>query len=216
MYCTRLTENTGSTKSTKFAICTQSHDFVGLYLRNKCIYRQSEKIYQMSSQYGEIRPTNGSDRFTSLGHPANFNRFRFLALLLQRRRSPETNQTLHDLWSSPGLVHYIYILAAFASWQNFAACKIHLRPSLAFSYIGRVTAWHFSRGSQPNFAAWYSLYSAGRPSRWASAHILVGNFLRPVFTASPLQHVSDVHPKFALRPHHVWKCGIHPICNGWD
>jgi len=41
-----------------------------------------------------------------LGTPANFNCFRVLASLLQRRRSTEANQTLHDLWSSPGLVHY--------------------------------------------------------------------------------------------------------------
>jgi len=32
-------------------------------------------------------------------------------------------------------------------------------------------------------------------------------FLRPVFSASPVQHISDLHPKFALRPHHVWKTG---------
>jgi len=25
-----------------------------------------------------------------------------------------------------------------------------------------------------------------------------------------MQHVSDLHPKFALRPHHVWKYGRHP------
>jgi len=38
-----------------------------------------------------------------------------------------------------------------------------------------------------------------------------GDFLRPVFSASPVQHVSDLHLKFALRPHHVWKkssCGF--------
>ena len=29
-------------------------------------------------------------------------------------------------------------------------------------------------------------------------------FLQPVFPASLVQHVSDLHPKFALRPHHVW------------
>jgi len=39
-------------------------------------------------------------------------------------------------------------------------------------------------------------------------------FLRPVFSASRVQHVSDLHPKFALRPHHVWKYGRHPICDG--
>jgi len=39
-------------------------------------------------------------------------------------------------------------------------------------------------------------------------------FLRPVFTASRMQHVSDLHPKFALRPHHVSKYSRHPICDG--
>jgi len=33
-----------------------------------------------------------------------------------------------------------------------------------------------------------------------------------VFSASRLQQVSDLHLKFALRPHHVWKYGRHPIC----
>ena len=44
--------------------------------------------------------------------------------------------------------------ANFASWQRYA--------------------WHSSRGRQPNFAALNRgrhLYSAGRPSRWVSAHI---------------------------------------------
>jgi len=31
-----------------------------------------------------------------------------------------------------------------------------------------------------------------------------------------VQQVSDLHFKFALRPHHVWKYGRHPICGGWD
>ena len=38
----------------------------------------------------------------------------------------------------------------------------------------RVTARHSSSGRKPNFAAlnrWRHLYSAGRPSRWALAHI---------------------------------------------
>ena len=40
-----------------------------------------------------------------------------------------------------------------------------------------------------------------------------GDFLRPVFAVSHMQHDSDLHPKFALRPHHVWKYGKHPICD---
>jgi len=34
---------------------------------------------------------------------------------------------------------------------------------------------------------------------------LDGKFLRPVFSASRVQHISDLHSKFALRRHHVWK-----------
>ena len=43
-----------------------------------------------------------------------------------------------------------------------------------------------------------------------------GDFLRPVFSASRMQHISDMHSKFALRPHHVWKYGRHPISDRWD
>jgi len=51
-----------------------------------------------------------------------------------------------------------------------------------------------------------------RIARWCRD----GDFLCPVFTASRVQHVSDVHSKFALRPHHVLKYGRHPICDSWN
>jgi len=44
----------------------------------------------------------------------------------------------------------------------------------------------------------------------------LGTFLHPVFSASRMQHVSDLHLKFALRPHHVCKYGRHQLCDGWD
>jgi len=31
-----------------------------------------------------------------------------------------------------------------------------------------------------------------------------------------VQHISDLHSKFALRPHDVWKYGRHPMCSRWD
>jgi len=43
-----------------------------------------------------------------------------------------------------------------------------------------------------------------------------GDFLRPAFLASRLQHVSDLRPKFTLRPHHVSKYGRHPVSDRWD
>ena len=40
---------------------------------------------------------------------------------------------------------------------------------------------------------------------------IFGNFLGPAFPASRVQHISDVHSKYAPSPHHVWKYGRHPI-----
>jgi len=107
------------------------------------------------------------------GTPTNFNGFRVLASLLQRHRSPDVNQTLHDvrLW-------------AVVPNRILPGAKFTLRPSLGFSSIGRVTARHcmeqcasvklcgvvqgmdlplaprhFEHRAQPIFR--------GRPSRWA-------------------------------------------------
>jgi len=104
------------------------------------------------------------------GTPANFNfnGFCVLASLLQRRRSPEANQTLHDVWPFPGLVQYIYIYiyiytlsGALAPERILPAAKFTLSSSLAFSYIGSVTARHSSSGREPNFAASYKEWNFG-------------------------------------------------------
>jgi len=83
------------------------------------------------------------------GTAANFNGFHDLPSLLQRHRSPEANRTLHNVWPSPGLVHYIYIFGGCCPLSEF--CPVQkLRPSLVFSYIGSVTARHSSSGCQTN------------------------------------------------------------------
>jgi len=56
------------------------------------------------------------------GTPANFNGFRVLALLLQRHRLMEANQTLNDVWPSPGLVQYIYIFGGSCPVTEF--CQV--------------------------------------------------------------------------------------------
>jgi len=66
---------------------------------------------------------------------------------MQSRRSPEANQTLHDVGTSPGLVCMIYTLSgALACDGVLPHAKFTLLPSLAFSYIGNVTARHSSSG----------------------------------------------------------------------
>ena len=59
------------------------------------------------------------------------------------------------------------------------------------SRLGSVTARHSSSERQPNFAALNRgrrLYSTGRPSRWALAHILVASF-----TDTDTRVLSNVH-----------------------
>jgi len=80
------------------------------------------------------------------GTPANFNGFRVLASLLQQRNSPEVNQTLHCLWLSPGLVHYIYIfggscpLMEFCPLQNSLSVQVLRSPVLAALLHGTSSA----------------------------------------------------------------------------
>jgi len=111
------------------------------------------------------------------GTPANFNGFRVLALLLQRRRSTQANQTFHSVWPLPGLIDYIYIFGGCCSVTEF--CQVQNSPcvlQVLWSNVGSVTARQSSSGREPNFAALstgHHLYSAGRPSRLALAHILV-------------------------------------------
>ena len=54
--------------------------------------------------------------------------------------------------------------------------------------------------------------SCAMVSRWR----FLATFLRPVFSASRVQHISDLYSKFTLGPHHVWKYGRHPISDRWD
>jgi len=146
-------------------------------IKENLLNRNTSSTCPHQSPYGELRPTNGWDRFGSLGTPANFNGFRVLASLLQWRHSPEANQTLYDVWTSPGLLHYIYTFGGSCPWRNFSQCKIHfaslscvllycqryctaLQPRASAKLCGVVQGmelWNFCRGRH--------LYSAGRPSR---------------------------------------------------
>ena len=86
-------------------------------------------------------------------------------------------------------VHYMYIIYIFRGSYPppyFARCEIHFSFKSCVLLYWKLTAQHSSSGRQPNFAAWDKegncgtfaprmrhLHSAGRPSRWASAHILL-------------------------------------------
>jgi len=106
------------------------------------MYRQSKKNL-LSSNISSTCPHNMLN-FGPLaaeigpvlwGTPANSNGFRILASLLQRRCSMEANQTLHDVWPSPALVHYIYIFGGFCSLTEFCYVQNSLRIQVLHSPI---------------------------------------------------------------------------------
>jgi len=105
-----------------------------------------------------MRPLTAEIGWRVWGTPANFNGFRILASLLQRRQSPEANQTLHDVCPSPGLVDKIYTFGGSCPLTEFCKCKIDFASKYyVILYWQRycIAQQHSSRGCQSNFAAWY-------------------------------------------------------------
>ena len=109
----------------------------------------------MSSQYGELRPTNGGDRFGSLGYPSKFQRVSRLAFVTAAMSltggQPNFAQCLAVSWAGTLDIDFRGTLAPPDS--ILPGAKFTLRPSLAFAYIGSVTAGHSNSGRQPNFGA---------------------------------------------------------------
>ena len=122
----------------------------------------------------------------------------------------------------------------------FNAAKFGWRPLLEYRAVTlprRETRWNLLgcpkliNGSQPLLVRSSSYYEDMWRRYWCLTFFSivdtclncevvrwcpVGDFLRPVFPASRMQHISDMPSKFALRPHHVWKYGRHPIAYRWD
>jgi len=99
---------------------------------------KEQYLLHISSKYSERRPTNGWDPlafWATLGH---FSGFRILASSLHRRRAMQVNQTLHNVWPSPRLVHYIYTcpLTEFCQVQNLLCVHVLRYPILAALLYG--------------------------------------------------------------------------------
>ena len=158
-----------------------------IFATKACIEKQKKHIKQqyllhMSSQYGELLSSNGWGRLASLGTLANFNGFHVFVTALTLLNGGQPNFARCSVVSWAGTI-YIYIFGGSCP-NGILPGQFTLHPSLAFSYIGSITAQHWSSGHQPNFAAWYKEWNygtfaprhfqqrvppifRGRPSRWA-------------------------------------------------
>jgi len=158
--CTRLAENTGRKNSPKNChLGTIAQLCRAISSQRRHISTIGKNL--LSSNIASTYPHNTAN-FSPLaaeigpvvwGTPANLNAFCVLASLLQRRRSTEANQTLHDVWPLPGLVNCIYTFGGCCPVTEFCQVQSSLCVlQVLRSPIGRVTARHSSSGREPNFA----------------------------------------------------------------
>jgi len=140
------------------------------------MYRQSEKNFIISNIYSTC--LHNAANFGTLaaeigsrvwGIQANFNGYCVLASLLQRHRSPKANETLHEVWSSLELVHYIYIFGGSCPRTEFR----HVQYSLYVQVM-----------CSPILAALlHGTPAAGvsQTLRRGTRHGIIRNFRRPIF-----------------------------------
>ena len=118
-----------------------------------------------------LGPLTAKIRWRVWDTPTNFNRFRFLPSLVQRRRSPQANETVHDVRPSSGLVHCIYLFGGSCPLTEFCPVQysslvFYIDTGLVFtckwSLHELMNLWTYwqrystARGSQPKFAALYN------------------------------------------------------------
>jgi len=155
------------------------------------MYQQSENKKLLNSNMSSTCPHKMAnfgpliDRFGSLGHPSKFqrvSRLGFVTAATSLNGSPSNfARCLAVCWAGKLYMHFRGLLPPNGILPG---ATFTLRPILAFSCFGSVTARHSSSGRQPNFAAWYKEWNygtfsshdfqqwappifRGRPSRWA-------------------------------------------------
>ena len=193
MCCMRLTGNTGckhDAKNYHLRRIAQLCSAISSQLRHvstieKKIIKQ-QYLLQMSLQYGKLRPTNGWNWVVSFGHPSEFQRVLRLGFVTAATSLTGGHPNFaRYLAMSCVVTLYMYILGGscpltdFWHVQNLLCIQVLRSPVLAVSLHGTPavdvsqTLGHAPRNWVRELLQRCHLYSPGRPSRWASAHILV-------------------------------------------
>jgi len=144
MSCTQLAENTGrknDAKNRHLHTIAQLCRAISLQLRHvsttgrKLVKQQC--LLHVSSQYGELWPTNGWDRLTSLVHPSKFQRVSCLCFVTGpsslNRSQPNFAQCLAISWA--GILHIHFgdscPVMEFCHVQNSLCIQVLCSPILA-------------------------------------------------------------------------------------
>jgi len=156
MCCMRLAENT---RRKNYAKIRHLHTIAQLCLPISSQLRhvltigkkrlvKQQYLLHICSQHGEVRSTNGWDQLASLWHPSKSQRVLRLGFVtaptsLNGGQSNFARCLVISLAGTLYIIHW-YTWGGLAPNGILPGAKFTLRPSLMFSYIGRVTAWHSS------------------------------------------------------------------------
>jgi len=109
---------------------------------------KEQYLLQSSSQYGELRSTNGRHHLASLGHLSKFQRRLRLGFVTAptslNEGQPNFARCLAVSWAGTLYIHFWGCWSLLPRIGILPGAKFTLRPTLAFSYIGSVTARHSS------------------------------------------------------------------------
>jgi len=147
------------------------------------MYRQSEKLVKQQyllhnmANFGPLTAEIGSVVWA----PSKFQRVSRLAFVTAATSliggQPNFARCLAVSWADTLYIHFRELLLSDAILPG-AICTLH--PSLAFSYIGSVTARHSSSRRQPSFAAWYKEWNYGTFAEAATYIRLVATIFQSI------------------------------------
>ena len=193
MCCTRLAGNTGCKNDEKNRHLRTIAQLCRAVSSQQGTHQQSGKnvkqqyLLHMSHNMANFGPLTAEICWWVLFTPANFNGFRVLPSLLQRNRSPRGGQPnfarcLAISWAGTLYIHFRGLLSPLTEFcpvqyslyvqvlrSSILAALLHGTPAAGVSQ----TLWRGTGTELRKFRRGRHLYSAGRPSRWASAHSVV-------------------------------------------
>jgi len=157
MCCTRLAGNIGCKKNRQKSPSEHHHTTLSGYIfatkaridnRKKLVKQQY--LLHTFPQYGELQPTNGWDLLVGLEHPNKFQRVSRLGFVTAstslNRGEQNFARCLTVSWAGTLYILFFGGGRLLPPDGILSGAKVTLCPSLAFSYIGSVTARHSSSG----------------------------------------------------------------------
>jgi len=194
MCCTWLAEIQDAKNGKKFIIWAPLHNFVDCIFATKARIDNRKKNLLNSNtpstcshNMANLRPTNSWDHFRSLRHPSKFQQVSRLAFVTAVTSltggQPNFVQCLAVSCTGTLYIHFQGLLSSngILPALKFTLIQVLHSPILAALLHGTQAAaisqtlWPGTRNGITELSQRRHLYSAGQPSSWVSAHILVVN-----------------------------------------